>query len=157
MFDAEARYAALDERVANQGHRLAQVEATMTRGFSDIASKLESFTNDYKNNQRPQWQAMGVMLTAALAIGALVYWPIREAQADLKGRMNELSSTAVSTSQFADFKAVYDLNRNYARQDNENRVATIMREAQARQAELQRQIDEVTKDIERIDRGVRYP
>lgn len=135
-FDPEARYAALDERVANLGSRQSTLETTTSRGFAQVEQSiaslsnetrnaLTSLSNEFRSNQKPQWQAIGVALTFAVVLGGLVYWPIRENQADMKQQLRDLSGSALSVEGFKDFKATYDSNRLVSRQDNDTKLASI--------------------------------
>jgi hypothetical protein len=55
----------------------AEVRASMER----VSARLES-------RDRPQWQAMSVVLSAVIAIGTLAYLPIRENVAELKAKQS---------------------------------------------------------------------
>jgi len=85
-FDAEAKMAALGERVEGQGRRLTSLEHTVTQGFKQVEVSLGALSSEFRNSQRPQWQAIGVALTFATIVGALAYWPIRESTNDLKAQ-----------------------------------------------------------------------
>lgn len=137
-FDAEARYAQLEERVQNQGRDLARSQAEVQRAFADIreavaslGAELRNNAVEFKNSQRPQWAAVGVALSFAAMVGALAYWPVREAQADLKSQFGELRREALSVDAFKDYKATTENFRLVARQDYEARFARIDAEIRA--------------------------
>jgi hypothetical protein len=90
-----AQQAQLGERVTNLGRRQTDLENEMRSGFRQIENSLASFMNETRSSinalattlaerNKPQWQALGVMLAFATALGGLAYWPIREATNDLK-------------------------------------------------------------------------
>lgn len=89
--------AQLGERVTNLGRRQTDLEAEMRSGFRQIEQSFASFTNETRNaisalgtsisdRSRPQWQALGVMVSVIVVLGGLVYWPIRESTNDLKAQ-----------------------------------------------------------------------
>lgn len=95
-FDPETQYAALGERVEGQGRRLTNLESTVNQGFRQVETSIAGLSNEFRSSQRPQWQAMSVLLAFALAIGGLVYWPIQKATNDLKTAITSLSEKAVT-------------------------------------------------------------
>jgi hypothetical protein len=89
--------AQLGERVTNLGRRQTDLEAEMRSGFRQIEQSFASFTNETRQSiaalgtaiserSRPQWQALGVMVSVVVVLGGLVYWPIRESTNDLKAQ-----------------------------------------------------------------------
>ncbi|MDI6026701.1 hypothetical protein QBK99_10915 [Corticibacterium sp. UT-5YL-CI-8] len=91
----DAAQAQLGERVTNLNRRQTDLENEMRVGFRQIESSFASFTNETRasiqalsatiaEKNKPQWQALSVMLAAVVAIGGLAYMPIREATTDLK-------------------------------------------------------------------------
>lgn len=89
--------AQLGERVTNLGRRQTDLEAEMRSGFRQIEQSFTSFTNETRNSiaalgssmterARPQWQALGVMVSVVVILGGLVYRPIRESTDDLKAQ-----------------------------------------------------------------------
>jgi hypothetical protein len=94
--------AQLGERVTNLGRRQTDLEAEMRSGFRQIEQSFASFTNETRQaiaslgtsmseRSRPQWQALGVMVSVIVVLGGLVYWPIRESTNDLKDQDKETS------------------------------------------------------------------
>lgn len=72
---------------------LGGLRARMTqfeRGLTEISAAVHGLAAKFDKTQEPKWQAYGVMVTVMIAIGGLLYWPIRETQADLKASNNEL-------------------------------------------------------------------
>ena len=61
-----------------------------TADIAGLKSALESIATRQQEQQKPQWNALGVMLAAMVALGGLAFWPIREATTNL--------STAVAQS-----------------------------------------------------------
>lgn len=145
--DTDARLAAFGERVEGQGRRLSSLEQTVTTGFRQIEGSISALSTEYRNGQRPQWQAMGVILSAMIVLIGLLYWPVREQQADTKSDIAALSQTmkediakaentlkqdiseiakgALSVQSFLDFKSGYENNRVVSRQDLNDRFQSV--------------------------------
>lgn len=169
-FDPETRIAALGERVEGQGRRLSSLEATVTQGFKQVEVSIGSLSSEFRNSQRPQWQAIGVALTFATVVGALAYWPIRENQSDFKSDLRSIADSAMSVSSFVDFKATYENNRIVSRTeyiDKFNAVNSSIAKiaddqvprkemdrvwaSQDRQfSDLQRQLDEIKASVANV-------
>lgn len=166
-FDVEARYASLDERVRNQGAQIAGLEQEMRRSFSALSTGLDAINAKLADTSKPQWQALGVMLTAIVVVGTLAYWPIREAQsrieatvADQARLINERFGSVVTLQQFAEFRSTYENNRALTRVDMNARFEKLERGLETvvpreehervwigldqRFAEMRRQIDQNT-------------
>lgn len=92
-FDPQARYAALDERVTNLGTRLTSFEQNTARSFTQLEASIVGLSAEFRTNQRPQWAALGVMLTAVIAIGALAYWPVRENQNEFRESIKTITAS----------------------------------------------------------------
>lgn len=141
--DYDARTAALNERVEGQGRRLSSLEQTVTTGFRQIEGSISALSTEFRNNQRPQWQALSVLLVAVSLIGALAYWPIREQQSDIKAdvanivagmatgfdragdRVDKLAEQSLSVQSFLDFKGTYENNRVVSRTEYLDKFSTI--------------------------------
>lgn len=114
--------AQLGERVTNLGRRQTDLEAEMRSGFRQIENSFATFTNETRSSiaalgtsiserSRPQWQALGVMVSVVVVLGGLVYWPIRESTNDLKAQDIETSRLIQSlTSETS--KAIQSLAAN---------------------------------------------
>lgn len=103
----DAIQAQLGERVTNLGRRQTDLETEMRSGFRQMESSITSFTNETRTSiaalsttlaerNKPQWQALSVMLAAIVAIGGLVYWPIREGQTRIDTTLNRMNETMVT-------------------------------------------------------------
>lgn len=152
IFDAESSYAQLGERVEGQGRRLTNLEQTVAAGFRQVENSIGALSNEFRNSQRPQWQAIGVALTFAALIGALAYWPIRESTNDLKDAITVLSEKVVTQKEleWRTARAQEDRTRTeigirdlrdglVPRQEHERVWASY----DQRLVDLQRQIDEI--------------
>jgi hypothetical protein len=139
-----ATQAQLGERVTNLGRRQTDLENEMRSGFRQIEQSFASFTNETRasinalatslaERNKPQWQALGVMLAFATALGGLAYWPIREATNDLK------ASVAVIVDKMVTQKELEWRSARSA-EDRARMEAAIaeLREAQVPRAELER-------------------
>lgn len=102
-----AQQAQLGERVTNLGRRQTDLENEMRSGFRQIEQSFASFTNETRSSintlastlaerNKPQWQALGVMLAFATALGGLAYWPILEATKDLKASVTIIADKMVT-------------------------------------------------------------
>jgi hypothetical protein len=162
-FDQEARYASLDERVRNQGTQISALEQEMRRSFSTLANGLDNINAKLTDTHKPQWQALGVMLSAVIVVGTLAYWPIREAQSRFENALVGLSKdttdkfeNTIPLQQFRDFKETYENNRALNRIDNNARFEKLERtatdsvsrsEIEARLNDIQRQIDQKPRSL----------
>jgi len=80
----DAVQAQLGERVTNLGRRQTDLETEMRTGFRQIEQSIATLTTSLSERNKPQWQALSVMLAFAAILGGLAYMPIREATTDLK-------------------------------------------------------------------------
>lgn len=124
-FDPEAKYAQLGERVDNQGIRIVNLEQAVARGFTDVNDQLKKFSDEWRNGQRPQWQAISFALAFAIAVGGLAYWPIRESLGEIKQDARELSANALSVAAFTDFKNTYENNRIVSRNEYIDKFSAV--------------------------------
>jgi hypothetical protein len=87
-FDAQARYAALDERVTNLRTSMVNLEGEMRSGFTSLNSHLSSISSEMRAGQKTAWpviwSAIGVSFAILIAIGSQALSPIRDSVADLK-------------------------------------------------------------------------
>lgn len=159
--------AQLGERVTNLGRRQSDLENEMRNGFRAMEQSITAFTNETRTSisalsttlaerNKPQWQALSVMLAAVVAIGGLAYMPIREATNDLKTAVSSLSEKVV-TRQEMDWRAsrgIEDRNRTEAavadlRTNSVSRPEWTERN-RARDQEvidLNRRVDELRQDV----------
>lgn len=100
----DAQSAAMGERVSNLNRRQTDLENEMRIGFRAVETQITSLTNETRTalqsisttmaeRNKPQWQALSVMLAFVTILGALAYWPIREKAIDLQSDQNALAST----------------------------------------------------------------
>ena len=131
--------AQLGERVTNLGRRQSDLENEMRNGFRAMEQSMTAFTYETRTSisalsttlaerNKPQWQALSVMLAAVVAIGGLAYMPIREATNDLKTAVSGLSEKVV-TRQEMDWRAARGV---------EDRTRTDMAVADLRQNSVSR-------------------
>lgn len=142
-----AEQAQLGERVTNLGRRQSDLENEMRSGFRQMEQSFAAFTNETRasisslgttlaERSKPQWQALSVMLAFALAVGALAYWPIREALSEVKTDQRYLEQNALSVAafaevnryrdqQFAEFKNTYENNRVVSRNEYIDKFGAI--------------------------------
>lgn len=103
----DAMTAQLGERVTNLGRRQSDLESEMRSGFKQMESAVSSLGTEMRTSvaalstniaerNRPQWQAMGVVLTFCAMLGGLAYWPINSATTDLKTAVFSISEKMVT-------------------------------------------------------------
>jgi len=148
----DAITAQMGERVTNLGRRVSDIENEMRTGFRQIETSISQLTATLAERAKPQWQALGVALTFAAMIGALAYWPIREATNDLKASTTAISAAMV-TRQEMDWRqarsqedrlrtegSIVDMRANLIPRAEHERV---WQNYDQRFLDQQRQIDEV--------------
>jgi hypothetical protein len=159
----DAITAQLGERVTNLGRRQTDLETEVRSGFKNIDTAVTSLANETRasiaalstnlaERNKPQWQAMGVMLTFCAMLGGLAYWPINSATSDLKTAVASISEKMVTqkelewrTARSAEDRArtdaaVKDLRDAQVPREELDRVFGSYDQ---RFTEQQRQIDEV--------------
>lgn len=128
-FDPEAKYAALDERVANQGLRLTQIEQTMMSGFRQVEQTLGNLGAELRGGQKPQWQAISVAATVTIAfmglVGTLAYMPVTSGLRDVREDVRANAKDSLSVDAFKEFKATYENNRLLNRTDVDAKVLRL--------------------------------
>jgi len=92
----DAVQAQLGERVTNLGRRQTDLEAEMRTGFRQIEQSIATLSSTLSERNKPQWQALSVMLAFAAILGGLAYMPIREATSDLKAAVTTLAANSVT-------------------------------------------------------------
>jgi hypothetical protein len=165
----DVRYAALDERVQNQGVRLGQIEAAMSRGFSAVENSITSLSSEFRTGNKPQWQALSLLATVIIAVlgftGSLLYLPIKGDIGDVKASISELAKVSVGKSDLEYRLQVSGQRRDDYQRLSEGRDAELAKAVEMlrekivprgeheqiwngfrdRQADIQRQIDEAKK------------
>ena len=120
-FDAEARYAQLGERVDNQGSRITHLEATVTRGFSEVAEQIRTLGNDFRSTNKTPWpviwSAIGVCFAVFFSLGGALFWPIRNGLEENREEIRQVARSSVSVAAFQAFEKNYELNRSLFRTD----------------------------------------
>lgn len=106
----DAMQAQQGERITNLGRRQSDLESEMRTGFRQMETAFSTFSNETRSaiatlssniadRSRPQWQALGVMVSIVVVLGGLVYWPIRESTNDLKTALLALSERSVTRTE----------------------------------------------------------
>lgn len=151
-FDPEARVARLAERVDNQGFRIGNLEAVVTKGFSDIQTQFgrqfNELSAELRNKDRTPWpviwSAMGVCFAVLFGIGGALYMPVRENMNEARVDIRALSRDALSVAAFQDFRATYENNRLVSRNEYIDKFTQVnaaikeVREMQVPRKELER-------------------
>ncbi|WP_245425841.1 hypothetical protein [Rhizobium sp. J15] len=159
----DAITAQLGERVTNLGRRQTDLEAEMRAGFKQMESAMGAVAAEMRNSvaalsatiaerNKPQWQAMGVVLTFCAMLGGLAYWPINSATTDLKSAVAVILEKMVTqkemewrTARGAEDRkrtddAIADLRSSQVPRQELERVWTS---DDQQKAALQKQIDEL--------------
>lgn len=159
----DAIAAQIGERVSNLSRRQTEYEAETRAGFRSIEASISQLTSETRSSiaglssqladkNKPQWQALSVMLAAALAIGGLAYWPIREATANLKVDQQRINDTMVTRSEMewrtarsAEDRQRTELSLRLLTDDLVPRAehARVWANYDQRLVEVQRQLDEL--------------
>ncbi len=102
--DPEGRFAALNERVDNQGRQIANLESQMKQSFTDLTLQIRGIGDDFRSKSQTPWLLLcslaGLCITILGGLGFLALQPIKDG--------------------FADFKNTYENNRIVSRNDNIN-------------------------------------
>ena len=140
VFDAEAKYAQIGERVDNQGTRISNLERTVTEGFTSLNHALQrtseemrgnnsALANELRNNSKTPWaiiwSAIGVSFGIIAMLGAQSLGPIKEAVAESKLDIRFVSQNALSVASFQDFKSTYESNRVITRSENIDKFKAV--------------------------------
>ena len=98
-FDAQARYAALDERVTNLRTSFVHLESEMRSGFAGLNSHLTSLSNELRSSEKTPWPviwaAAGVAFSVLMGIGGALYLPVLGNLSEIKADMKDLRGGTV--------------------------------------------------------------
>lgn len=99
-FDAQARYAALDERVTNLRTSFVNLEGEMRSGFVSINSHLTSLSNELRTSTKTQWPviwaAAGVVFSVLIGIGGALYLPVLNGLSEIKSDVKDVRANTVT-------------------------------------------------------------
>ena len=159
QFDAEARYAQLGERVDNQGSRITHLEATVTRGFSEVGEQIRQVGNDFRNNSRTPWpviwSAIGVCFAVFFSLGGALFWPIRAGLEENRSEIRRVANESLSVAAFDAFAKNYELNRQLFREAYKADIQDL-REAISRVQENSVSRRELEALLRSLDQSGRY-
>ncbi|RRY08786.1 hypothetical protein [Brucella anthropi] len=98
-------------------HQMNGVNSAVVNLSGKLEERFQALAASLAERSRPQWQAVGVALTFAAMIGALAYWPIREATKDLKDGLSAMSQRIVTRQELEMFmqRTNENTDRNEAR------------------------------------------
>ncbi len=125
--DYGARIGILSQRTTNLESQFADLRRDINHQMNGVNSAVVNLSGKRRalpsarriacRTFRPQWQAVGVALTFAAMIGALAYWPIREATKDLKDGLSAMSQRIVTRQELEMFmqRTNENTDRNEAR------------------------------------------
>lgn len=84
--------------------RFRNIEGQVTDLKSSLSSQISAISAKMDERSKPQWQllvsAIGVMMTILVALGALIYLPIKNDQAKTEFEINKLREQTVSRSEY---------------------------------------------------------
>lgn len=100
--DTNTRVGVLSQRTANLeggfidfrrevNQQFTNVNAAVSSLLAKMDERFTTLNTSIADRSRPQWQALGVMVSIVVVLGGLVYWPIRESTNDLKDQDQETS------------------------------------------------------------------
>lgn len=163
-FDAQARYAALDERVTNLRTSFVNLEGEMRSGFAGLNSHLTSLSNELRTSQKTQWPviwaAAGVVFSVLVGIGGALYLPVLNNLSEQKGEIKELRSGFVPRDEIdwratraAEDRARLETNLTDIRSQMTPRSErdSIMRGIEQRFSDIQRQLDQLRERRSRLN------
>jgi hypothetical protein len=85
--------------------RFRNIEGQVTDLKSSLSSQISAISAKMDERSKPQWQllvsAIGVMMTILVALGALIYLPIKNDQAKTEFEINKLREQTVSRTEYA--------------------------------------------------------
>lgn len=91
IHDAAMRIGILSQRTTNLETLVQSINHSIGAMSSKVDERFNALAANMAERSRPQWQALGVMLTVLIVLGGLVYWPIRETTNDLKNSVLTLA------------------------------------------------------------------
>jgi hypothetical protein len=84
--------------------RFRNIEGQVTDLKSSLSSQISAISAKMDERSKPQWQllvsAIGVMMTILVALGALIYLPIKNDQAKTEFEINKLREQTVSRTEY---------------------------------------------------------
>ncbi|MGU3496334.1 hypothetical protein ACLBXM_20020 [Xanthobacteraceae bacterium A53D] len=149
LYEDDARYAQLSERVTNTSTRIGALENQMTAGFTQVNNSISTLATEFRTQTKTPWPgiwaAMGVGITILAGIGTLTLWPMREGQARIQGDVDRLElATAQAITKMADAtisRSEFNLTQDRGKETRDRIYADMIRT----QTDLQRQIDDQKK------------
>ena len=145
--DPDTQFAALQERVYGLGQQFLNFEQTTTRSFQQVESALSMLSAEVRAGGKTQWQtivtAIGVLVGILGALGALAYLPVKTGMEQLASESRGLRDAIVPRAEHVErWRQVdEDLRSLMPRREHE----ADGRAAERRDADLQRQIDDVKR------------
>lgn len=131
------------------GEDVRQLQTNISAIASEMKAAISSISSEMRQSGKPQWQAISVVLTFCLAIGALVYWPIREKQSDQHDRIASIERSFVPERVHQrEWQARDEAIKDLRLRTEKNQEALVRTDvfSQATQI-LQRQVDEIRRDV----------
>lgn len=148
--DHQARYniGALEQRVYG-----------LEQGVAGLSSQISGLSQQIAASGKTNWSVIigfgGIALSFMIAIGGMAYWPIREAQADLKTTVAELSKGSAL--------ALAESNKTIAALANQTAMQfsavgdkfVTIRELDARGNRTRQDVDRLNTDMNALDLNMR--
>jgi hypothetical protein len=93
----DQQYGVIEQRFRNIEGQVTDLKSSLSSQIATIAAKLDE-------RGKPQWQlmvsAIGVMMTILVALGALIYLPIKNDQSKTEFEINKLRESTISRSEY---------------------------------------------------------
>jgi hypothetical protein len=151
--------------------RFRNIEGQVTDLKSSLSSQISAISAKMDERSKPQWQllvsAIGVMMTILVALGALIYLPIKNDQAKTEFEINKLREQTVSrieynTRQDTVLSAVEKLTKaneqlrdtTMSRVEIDQRLTTAGQRRDDFQRNTDVRLDRLQKDIETQTTGM---
>jgi chromosome segregation ATPase len=91
-----------DKDIAGFQQMLASLDRRVGQTYTDLAAKIDSslaiINAKIEERGKIQWPAIGALLSAIMAIGALAYWPIQTEQGRLAKDIDTVNATLLAQS-----------------------------------------------------------
>jgi len=163
-FDAEARFAQVEERVTNLSSRFSALEQSTTHGFATAAAQINtlgtemrsaigSLAQEIRQGQRTPWatiwSATGVAFTVLVGVGYLAYTPLVNSVTDLKTAQTDIAKSMAEIPKDYVSKDVAQILRERTAEDRDRNAAAL--ESLEKDKASRREIDQLLTRVERLE------
>lgn len=157
---ADARQAALEQRVYSTEQSITALGAQISALSTKVETAFGSLSAKFDERGRTQWPVIigfgTLMMIVAGAVGTLAYMPIREKQMDFTARVEKIEDRIVARPEHVERWRQFELADSRRKEEIDALRGVMMPRGEilearasntANLAHLQRQIDEIRRDI----------